>query len=179
MLHQDASCSSCYDIRDIATHAVENSSTAYDRFRPSWGSAGRRIPRVSVNLMFYLNPNWTDCDKYTHLQINLVFARDSPETQLDLSRSSQFLLNPLFCLNLDCTKYTQLHTNLVFTGDSPGTQLNLSLMIKFPGLETSQTGDSTRFQNIRLTETRGLRLPDEPQEKRNQSWAVGEFSATL
>ncbi|KAG5454707.1 hypothetical protein CSKR_104919 [Clonorchis sinensis] len=33
--------------------------------------------------------------------------------------------------------------------------------------------------NIRLTETRGLRLPDEPQEERNRSWAAEEFSATL
>ncbi|KAG5452820.1 hypothetical protein CSKR_109012 [Clonorchis sinensis] len=31
----------------------------------------------------------------------------------------------------------------------------------------------------RLTETWGLRLPDEPQEGRNRSWAVEEFSATL
>ncbi|KAG5443050.1 hypothetical protein CSKR_112149, partial [Clonorchis sinensis] len=67
------------------THKVaENSSTAHERFRSSWGSSGRRSPRVSVNLMFYLNPNCTDFDKYTHLQINLVFARDSPGTQLNL-----------------------------------------------------------------------------------------------
>ncbi|KER31104.1 hypothetical protein T265_13039, partial [Opisthorchis viverrini] len=33
--------------------------------------------------------------------------------------------------------------------------------------------------NIRLTETRELRLPDEPQEGRNRSWAVDGFSATL
>ncbi|KER30578.1 hypothetical protein T265_13161, partial [Opisthorchis viverrini] len=40
------------------THKVaENSSTAHDRFRPSWGSSGRRSPRVCVNLMFYLNSN--------------------------------------------------------------------------------------------------------------------------
>ncbi|KAG5452830.1 hypothetical protein CSKR_109003 [Clonorchis sinensis] len=52
---------------------AENSSTAHDRFRPSTsGSSGRRSPRVSVNLMFYLNPNWTVFEKYTHLQINLV-----------------------------------------------------------------------------------------------------------
>ncbi|KAG5442396.1 hypothetical protein CSKR_103633 [Clonorchis sinensis] len=38
---------------------AENSSTAHDRFRPSWSSSGRRSLRVSVNLMFYLNPNWT------------------------------------------------------------------------------------------------------------------------
>ncbi|KAG5450846.1 hypothetical protein CSKR_110125 [Clonorchis sinensis] len=49
----------------------------------------------------------------------------------------------------------------------------------FSCLKTSQTGDSAWFQNIRLTETRGLRLPDEPQEGRNQSWALEEFSATL
>ncbi|KAG5454912.1 hypothetical protein CSKR_105849 [Clonorchis sinensis] len=63
---------------------AENSSTAHDRFRPSWGSSGRRSPRVSVNLMFYLNPNCTVFEKYTHLQISLVFARDSPGTQLNL-----------------------------------------------------------------------------------------------
>ncbi|KER29044.1 hypothetical protein T265_04232 [Opisthorchis viverrini] len=28
-------------------------------------------------------------------------------------------------------------------------------------------------------ENRGLRLPDEPQEGRNRSWAVDEFSATF
>ncbi|KAG5446784.1 hypothetical protein CSKR_105545 [Clonorchis sinensis] len=35
------------------------------------------------------------------------------------------------------------------------------------------------IHNIRLTETRGLRLPDESQEGRNRSWAVEQFSATL
>ncbi|KER21079.1 hypothetical protein T265_10521 [Opisthorchis viverrini] len=50
------------------THKVaENSSTAHDRFRPSWGSSGRRSPRVSVNLIFYLNSNGTGCDKYPQL----------------------------------------------------------------------------------------------------------------
>ncbi|KAG5454347.1 hypothetical protein CSKR_108937, partial [Clonorchis sinensis] len=34
-------------------------------------------------------------------------------------------------------------------------------------------------QNIRLTETREMRLPDEPQEGRNRSWAVEELSAAL
>ncbi|KAG5446401.1 hypothetical protein CSKR_113272 [Clonorchis sinensis] len=35
------------------------------------------------------------------------------------------------------------------------------------------------IHNIRLTETRGLRLLDEPQEGQNPSWTVEEFSATL
>ncbi|KAG5453542.1 hypothetical protein CSKR_112784, partial [Clonorchis sinensis] len=56
VLHQAASCSSCYDIRDIAIHVAENSSTAHDRFRPSWGSSGRRSPRVSVNLIRRAKP---------------------------------------------------------------------------------------------------------------------------
>ncbi|KER32223.1 hypothetical protein T265_12825, partial [Opisthorchis viverrini] len=56
------------------THKVaENTSTTHDRFRPSWGSSGKRGPRVSVDLMSYLNPNWTVFEKYTHLQINLIF----------------------------------------------------------------------------------------------------------
>ncbi|KAG5452439.1 hypothetical protein CSKR_112867 [Clonorchis sinensis] len=56
VLHQATSCFGCYDIRDIAMHVAENSSTAHDRFRPSWGSSGRRSPQVSVSLMFYLKP---------------------------------------------------------------------------------------------------------------------------
>ncbi|KAG5451447.1 hypothetical protein CSKR_107634, partial [Clonorchis sinensis] len=64
------------DMKETTHKVAENSSTAHDRFRPSWGSSSRRGPRISVNCMFYLNPNWTDCDKYTHLQINLVFTGD-------------------------------------------------------------------------------------------------------
>ncbi|KAG5446464.1 hypothetical protein CSKR_105821, partial [Clonorchis sinensis] len=72
-------------VHSRSTHLVaENSSAAHDWFRPSWGSSARRSPRVSVNFMFYLNPNWTVFEKYTHLHINLVFARDSPGTQLNL-----------------------------------------------------------------------------------------------
>ncbi|KAG5454532.1 hypothetical protein CSKR_104886 [Clonorchis sinensis] len=53
----------------LGAHQIaENSSTAHDRLRPSWGSSGTCSPRVSVNLMFYLNPNWTDFEKYTNLQ---------------------------------------------------------------------------------------------------------------
>ncbi|KER25184.1 hypothetical protein T265_07289 [Opisthorchis viverrini] len=63
------------------THKVaENSSTAQDRFRPSWHSSGRRSARVSVNLMIYLNSNWTVFEKYIHLQTNLVFTRDPTES---------------------------------------------------------------------------------------------------
>ncbi|KAG5455058.1 hypothetical protein CSKR_109924 [Clonorchis sinensis] len=68
--------------RTISNHVdwsvAENSSTAHDRFRPSWSSSGRRSPRVSVNLMFYLNPDWTDFEKYTHLQINLANECTAP-----------------------------------------------------------------------------------------------------
>ncbi|KER32095.1 hypothetical protein T265_01721 [Opisthorchis viverrini] len=60
------------------THKVaENSSTVHDRFRPSKGSSYRRSPRVSINLMFYLNPNRSVFKRYTHLKINLIFTRDS------------------------------------------------------------------------------------------------------
>ncbi|KER24516.1 hypothetical protein T265_07830 [Opisthorchis viverrini] len=65
-------------LQETTHKAAENSSTSYDRFRPSSsGSSGRRSPRVSVNLMIYLNPNWTVFEKYTNLQINLVFTGDS------------------------------------------------------------------------------------------------------
>ncbi|KAG5450770.1 hypothetical protein CSKR_101375 [Clonorchis sinensis] len=66
-----------FNLLKETTHKVsESSPTTHNRFRPSRSSSGRRSPRVSVSLMFYLNPNWIDCDKYTHLQINLVFTGD-------------------------------------------------------------------------------------------------------
>ncbi|KAG5442301.1 hypothetical protein CSKR_109882 [Clonorchis sinensis] len=62
----------------IPALVAENSSTAHDRFRPSSsGSSGRRSPRVSVNLMFYLNPNWSVFEKYTNLQINLQLEHEA------------------------------------------------------------------------------------------------------
>ncbi|KER28564.1 hypothetical protein T265_04611 [Opisthorchis viverrini] len=61
------------------THKVaENSSTAYGRFHPSWDSSSRCSSRVSVNPMFYSNPNWTVFQKYTHLQITFyVFTKET------------------------------------------------------------------------------------------------------
>ncbi|KAG5452109.1 hypothetical protein CSKR_107913 [Clonorchis sinensis] len=79
VLHQAASCSSCYDIRNIATHVAESSSKAHDRLRPFWSSSVRRSPRVSVNFMFYLKQNCTKLSKYTHLQTNLVLRETLPE----------------------------------------------------------------------------------------------------
>ncbi|KAG5445486.1 hypothetical protein CSKR_100975 [Clonorchis sinensis] len=67
-------------IKETTHKVAENSWTEHDRFRSSWGPSGGRRPGGSVNIMFYLNPNWTDCDKYTHLQINLVFTGDSSES---------------------------------------------------------------------------------------------------
>ncbi|KER28337.1 hypothetical protein T265_04798 [Opisthorchis viverrini] len=58
--------------KETAHKVCESSSITHDRFCPSWGSSVKRSPRVSVNLMFYLNPNWTDFDKYTHSNINWI-----------------------------------------------------------------------------------------------------------
>ncbi|KAG5454946.1 hypothetical protein CSKR_105883 [Clonorchis sinensis] len=104
---------------------AENSSTAHHRFHPFWGSSGRRSPRVSVNLMFYLKPNCTKLAKYTHLHIQLPG-------------------------NITNERFSWVQNECI-----------------------------SLTPNIRLTETRGLCLPDEPQEGRNRSWAVEEFSATL
>ncbi|KAG5450664.1 hypothetical protein CSKR_108786 [Clonorchis sinensis] len=144
---------------------AEYSSTAHGRFRPSWGPSGRLSPRVSVNLMFRSKQNCTKLAKYTHLL-------------------STF------------DKYTQLQINLVFTEDSSESlvygvpQLNVlhkgCLMFQLVGYSRYRSIFSQRKsvqfgfkQNIRLTESRGLRLPDEPQEGRNRSWAVEACSATF
>ncbi|KAG5446685.1 hypothetical protein CSKR_112571 [Clonorchis sinensis] len=53
----------------------------YDVLQPPHVSVGTIFDiLVSINLMFYLNLNWTDFDKYTHLQISSVFTGDSIES---------------------------------------------------------------------------------------------------
>ncbi|KER22202.1 LOW QUALITY PROTEIN: hypothetical protein T265_14920, partial [Opisthorchis viverrini] len=106
-------------IKETTHKVAENPSTAHDRFRPSWDSSGRRSPRVSVNLMFYLNPNWTVFEKYTHLQINLVFTRHSTESLVVSSRS----LGALFgcwsvrrALQLDCKRFITNRGDIVSAG---------------------------------------------------------------
>ncbi|KAG5453631.1 hypothetical protein CSKR_111584 [Clonorchis sinensis] len=47
--------------------------------------------------MFHLNPNWSACYKYTHLQINLIFTTDSSESlvydvlQLNVLHTGHFM----------------------------------------------------------------------------------------
>ncbi|KER31418.1 hypothetical protein T265_02330 [Opisthorchis viverrini] len=66
------------------------------------GSPGRRSSHVPVNPIFYLNPNWTDRNKYTHLQIHLVFSGDSIESlayDVYLHTASEYItdwVKPLF-----------------------------------------------------------------------------------
>ncbi|KER19918.1 hypothetical protein T265_11422 [Opisthorchis viverrini] len=75
---------------------VENSSTAHDQFHPSWGSSGRRSPRVSVNLMLYLKPNCTKLGKYTHLRCCL-----SGETPESLQKSGVQIASDENLVNLE------------------------------------------------------------------------------
>ncbi|KAG5452188.1 hypothetical protein CSKR_104288 [Clonorchis sinensis] len=68
-------------VPDTTHKGVENSSTAHDRLLPSWDSSGRRNPRVSVNLVFYLNPNCTKLAKYTHSHYAYTMYREISLTE--------------------------------------------------------------------------------------------------
>ncbi|KAG5448391.1 hypothetical protein CSKR_109667, partial [Clonorchis sinensis] len=59
-------------IKETTHKFAENLSTPHDRFRLSLGSSDRRSPLISVKLMLYLNPNWSDSDKYSHLHLGSV-----------------------------------------------------------------------------------------------------------
>ncbi|KER20132.1 hypothetical protein T265_11249 [Opisthorchis viverrini] len=69
----------------------------------------------------------------------------------------------------------------------PGFRPSAVISLVVPGIDPLKKRQfETRFPltecellNVRLTETRGLRPPDEPQKGQNRSWAVKEFSATL
>ncbi|KER27783.1 hypothetical protein T265_13738, partial [Opisthorchis viverrini] len=94
------------------THKVaENFSTAHDRFRPSWGSSDRRSPRVSVNLMIYLN-------EATHKNTeksSTAHDRFRPSWGSSGRRSPLVSVNFMFYLNpnrTDFYKYT--HLQMIF-----------------------------------------------------------------
>ncbi|KAG5450639.1 hypothetical protein CSKR_100115, partial [Clonorchis sinensis] len=58
--------------RDSAGFQVaESSSTTLDHVSSTWGSSDRCSPRVSLNHMFYLNPNCTNFTNHTQLHTNL------------------------------------------------------------------------------------------------------------
>ncbi|KAG5448564.1 hypothetical protein CSKR_101999 [Clonorchis sinensis] len=107
VLHQAATCSSCYDIRDIATHFANQFGFCE---RPTWNPAESPVFDVSRQLNV-LHQAATCSSCYDIRDIATHVAENS-------SKSAQF------------------------------------------GFK----------QSIRLTETRGLRLIDEPQEGRNRSW---------
>ncbi|KAG5447965.1 hypothetical protein CSKR_100920 [Clonorchis sinensis] len=61
---------------------AESSSAGYNRYSPLLELIKRQSHHVSVNLMFNVNPNWTDCDEYSHFQTTVI-----NEIQLDIVES--------------------------------------------------------------------------------------------
>ncbi|KAG5453104.1 hypothetical protein CSKR_104190 [Clonorchis sinensis] len=113
------------------THKVaENSSTAHDRFCPSWGSSGRRSPRVSVNLMFLLPVTVvfrvTHVGGFAELGIN-IWKHQKREIQLQtIEQGSKTLI---------CISSTKLNIHLLLE----------RVFLNFPGysLTTIEQGSKT------------------------------------
>ncbi|KAG5454382.1 hypothetical protein CSKR_107237 [Clonorchis sinensis] len=79
----------------VAHKVAENSSTAHDRFRPSWGSSGRRSPRVSSTLCSTCTQIGLFFEKYTHLQITGLFPGLSLcQISWEFSKFHKFLNKP-------------------------------------------------------------------------------------
>ncbi|KER28977.1 hypothetical protein T265_04274 [Opisthorchis viverrini] len=63
--------------RKKTTHKdAENSSTVHSWIRPSLGTSRKRRPQVSINLMFYLNPNRSRITKYPHGRLTRIPAEE-------------------------------------------------------------------------------------------------------
>ncbi|KAG5441157.1 hypothetical protein CSKR_102747 [Clonorchis sinensis] len=165
----------------------------------------RRCSRVSVNPMFYLDPKWTDLDKYYRKVFsNLCLAAMSPEGDtragilpgcLSLDRGSPEVevgFEPRTFRStigqgsktLICISFTKLNIHLLLERvflNFPGYSLTVTQMQANATKRLYKFCNRSHFsrdaeRNIRLTESRGLRLPDEPEaEGRDRSWAVVEF----
>ncbi|KER33118.1 hypothetical protein T265_12694, partial [Opisthorchis viverrini] len=78
--------------RNTLLQRLPKNPAAHGRFRPSWGSSGRRSLGASVNGMFHLKQNWTCFDKYSHVNTNLIWTGHSNEARCisRLRRSKSF-----------------------------------------------------------------------------------------
>ncbi|KER31940.1 hypothetical protein T265_01875 [Opisthorchis viverrini] len=90
-------------------------------FFPSWGSSTKRIPQVSANLLFYVNPSCTKLAKYTHLQTNLtgvvevpclVWDRGFPAELINVERK-QNSRKTLICKSIRFSLETQLNLSFM------------------------------------------------------------------
>ncbi|KAG5447646.1 hypothetical protein CSKR_107820 [Clonorchis sinensis] len=87
-------------IKETTVKVAKICLIARDRFRLSWGSSGRRSPRVPVNLVFYLNLNCTKLDNYTQYHsleyvppdrlMFQLYGRQFPEDLLLVSPVSKY-----------------------------------------------------------------------------------------
>ncbi|KAG5450330.1 hypothetical protein CSKR_110181 [Clonorchis sinensis] len=71
-----------FSIRPVLVTRINRCSRLRNINQPT--ISDRRSPLVFVNLVFYLNPNFTKLAKYTHLRANLVLIGDSLRTRLNL-----------------------------------------------------------------------------------------------
>ncbi|KAG5445263.1 hypothetical protein CSKR_110432 [Clonorchis sinensis] len=150
--------------------AAETSSTTHDRFRSFWGSSDKRSHRASINLMFHLIPNWTDFDKYTYLQINLVYSGDSTE-----------------CLVYDVRQLNVLHSSSLETSqtrDSAGLQsakINgtrcLLFIFQNSRITNLNDGSGTPITSLKCEHARLLRR-ENPDASNVRWWSSGNTLAS-
>ncbi|KER23129.1 hypothetical protein T265_14709, partial [Opisthorchis viverrini] len=137
----------------VDSHKItKNSSTAHDRFRPSWGSSVRHSPRISVNPMFHFNPKCTGLNTVIRLDgratercnISHILAQQLTRRRTGICCLSPRPVSPFLGLisltvpefpSTPCSTSTQ---NALFSRNtlicksiwfSRETQLNLSFMI--------------------------------------------------
>ncbi|KER23701.1 hypothetical protein T265_08467 [Opisthorchis viverrini] len=89
-------------MKETTHKVVKNSSTAHDRFRPSWGSSGRRSPQVSVNL---ISPKTVSCTSIKEASHKVAENTSAVHDRFRLSwgsscgRSPRAPVNLMFYLN--------------------------------------------------------------------------------
>ncbi|KAG5452886.1 hypothetical protein CSKR_107431 [Clonorchis sinensis] len=120
----------------------------------------------------------TSIRKYYHLQINLVFMEYSSEylvtgvLQLNVHKGRFIFQLVRYSKYRTIFSWRKLLTRLLKTLRQPATGFALLEAV------ISRISNQLKHENIKLTYTRGSRLPYEPQEGRNRSWAVESLQQT-
>ncbi|KAG5449201.1 hypothetical protein CSKR_104699 [Clonorchis sinensis] len=139
----------------------------------------------SVKLIFYLNPNSTKFTNYSVLHLERLDDRvtsGNPATDFLRVRSKAFFAATEYSFgSCSCSELgaTLNNDSRKLNGGTGERNHRVTILTNDYRAQTKIKHLKSTKLNISLKETQGLRLPDEPQDRRNRSWVVEAFSAAF
>ncbi|KAG5454278.1 hypothetical protein CSKR_106541, partial [Clonorchis sinensis] len=160
---------------------AEISSTAHDRCHPSWGSSGRRSPRGKQRKreiqLGSRTPFWCLAAKHGEGSTRTEIMPGCPSLDRS-SRNAEVVFEPRTLCELTGSNQTSASELLLSRLGQLSSIFTLVIPSRSMAAKHQKSVSAERLLPLLLlllVETRGLRLPDEPQQGRNRPWVVENF----